>query len=76
MPLKLILLNDVESMPTETTEAALEAFTERCLTADVSTPTSSDGKVQEAPATYQAGKGFGCLGSTLIAHAVTGRIKV
>ncbi|MBK1826886.1 type I restriction endonuclease subunit R [Haloferula rosea] len=48
-------------MPTDTTEAALEACIERFLTGEVSTPTSNDGKVQEAPATYQAGKGVGYL---------------
>jgi len=48
-------------MPTDTTEAALEACIERFLTGDVSTPTSNDGKVQEDPATYQAGKGVGYL---------------
>ncbi len=48
-------------MPTDTTEAALEACIERFLTGGVSTPTSNDGKVQEAPATYQAGKGVGYL---------------
>ncbi len=48
-------------MPTDTTEAALEACIERFLTGDVSTPASNDGKVQEDPATYQAGKGIGYL---------------
>ena len=46
-------------MSSDTSEKALEACIERFLTGDVSKPTSNDGKVQEATATYQAGKGVG-----------------
>ena len=52
-------------MPTDTTEAALEACIERFLTGGVSTPSSNDRKVQSrgrGTATYQASKGVGYLG--------------
>ena len=48
-------------MPTETTEPSIEASIERFLTGDVCTPTSDDGKIQEAHAADQADKGCGYL---------------
>ncbi len=48
-------------MSSDTSEKALEACIERFLTGSVSDSPSNDGKVQEAPATYEAGKGVGYL---------------
>jgi type I restriction enzyme R subunit len=48
-------------MPTDTTEAALEACIERFLTGGVSATTPSEGSVQEDAATYQTSKGVGYL---------------